>query len=577
MNPLSENTGAALRRAVYWLLIVTSAAAMTGRIVSVRSESGRTPFLSANDRSRWCTIRALVDYRRYSIDEVVIRDPTATEPRRKFDPDWQTIDMVRHVGPDGKEHYYSSKPALLTTLLAALYWIIKSITGVGLGDHPFYVARYMLIITNVLPLTGAWVCLYRLLERSGTSNWGRVFVMACATWGTFLTTFAVTLNNHLPAAVCAIVAVYAALPIWWGDTKNIGNFVVAGLMAALAASFEFPALALLAAIGAGLLIRAPIKTLAAFVPPVLVVAAAFFLCEFAAHGSFLPAYAHRSDGPIAGHIEPDVKSSDADATNSADGTNDSPTTGDAEKKPEGQGEVTAEALQAALGEIAAGLDEGKLPEQLRKDLSLSAESTIRPSGEARWAIYDPAGEERRFAVVRAQANFEVRHWNNWYDYEGSYWTPEGKRGIDRGEASRSIYAYNVLVGHHGIFSLTPIWVLSLAGLLVMLFGNRDGMRGYALMVLAVSGACLVFYLMRPLEDRNYGGVSSGLRWLFWLAPLWLVGMVPVCDALAKYRAGRFVGLALLLASGISAAYGWTNPWSHPWILDYWLYMQWIAL
>jgi len=38
-----------------------------------------------------------------------------------------------------------------------------------------------------------------------------MFVMAAAAFGTFLTTFAVTINNHLPAAVCAAVAVYATV------------------------------------------------------------------------------------------------------------------------------------------------------------------------------------------------------------------------------------------------------------------------------------------------------------------------------------------------------------------------------
>ncbi len=626
MNPLSDNTGASLRRAVYWLLIVTSAAAMTGRIVSVHSADGKTPFLSANDRSRWCTIRALVDYRRYSIDEVVVRDPHATDYRRKFDPSWQSIDMVRHKGPDGFEHYYSSKPALLPTLLAGLYWIIKAITGVGLGDHPFYVARYMLIITNVLPLVGAFVCLYRIVERCGTTHWGRIFVMACATWGTFLTTFAVTLNNHVPAAVCALVAVYAALPIWWGETKHVGNFIVAGLLAALAAAFELPALSLVPVLAVALLIRSPWKTLIAYVPPVLLVAAAFFLTEYAAHGDWKPPYAHRQDGPVVKSIDPVVKTSneptidsktksDTDATDDAetdtDATNDAKSAGsqqndtkagndgngkknseeksdtdekgdaeensEPESKSNAEAQIDAQARRQAMASFQADLDGGRIPDTLQKSLSFSDKTTIRPSGEGRWEILDPEGIEQHYAVLRTDDRFEVREWDNWYDFEGSYWTTDRVRGIDRGEPSRAIYAYNMLIGHHGVFSLTPIWVLSVVGLIVMLIGAKGGMRGFALMVLAVSAACFVFYLMRPLEDRNYGGVSCGLRWLFWLAPLWLVAMLPVCDDMAANRWGRFAGLALLLASGISAAYGWSNPWSHPWILDYWLYMHWIAL
>ena len=48
----------------------------------------------------------------YEIDDVIeIRDPNT---RRRT---WYTIDMVRHRGADGKQHYYSSKPPLLPTLV----------------------------------------------------------------------------------------------------------------------------------------------------------------------------------------------------------------------------------------------------------------------------------------------------------------------------------------------------------------------------------------------------------------------------------------------------------------------------
>ena len=47
--------------------------------------------------------------------------------------------------------------------------------------------------------------------------------------------------------------------------------------------------------------------------------------------------------------------------------------------------------------------------------------------------------------------------------------------------------------------------------------------------------CLVFYiLLRPQEDRNYGGMTSGFRWMFWFAPLWLVVMIPA----ARWRTER---------------------------------------
>jgi hypothetical protein len=92
----------------------------------------------------------------------------------------------------------------------------------------------------------------------------------------------------------------------------------------------------------------------------------------------------------------------------------------------------------------------------------------------------------------------------------------------------------------------------------------------------VSLACLVFYVgVLGQKDRNYGGMTSGLRWMFWLAPLWLVAMLPGADAAAGRRWTRWLALALLAASAMSAAYPTWNPWTHPWIHSFLQYLGWI--
>jgi hypothetical protein len=241
------------------------------------------PFLSANDRSRWCTVRALVEEDMrvegapYSIDKVTTL------------PNWDTIDMVKHDG-----HLYSSKPPLFPTLVAGQYWIIKRLSGATLATHPYAIGRFMLITINVVPLVIAMLLLASLVERFGTTNWGRFFVMAAAAFGTFLTTFSIVLNNHLPGAISALIAVYAVVRIWFDDERRLRYFFLAGLFAAFAAANELPALALLAAIGVGLIWKAPRQTLYAFVPGVLLVVAAFFATNWIAHKSLAPPYLHLS-------------------------------------------------------------------------------------------------------------------------------------------------------------------------------------------------------------------------------------------------------------------------------------------
>src|SRR5262249_45793561 len=81
----SQGSPPHLRWGVYWLLITISVGGMVGRILSVdtvsreelqkqvgkRGEQIMGPALSANDRSRWCTIRSLVEYGTYEIDNIL--------------------------------------------------------------------------------------------------------------------------------------------------------------------------------------------------------------------------------------------------------------------------------------------------------------------------------------------------------------------------------------------------------------------------------------------------------------------------------------------------------------------------
>ena len=167
----------------------------------------------------------------YAIDKVIQQ------------PNWDTIDMVKHDG-----HFFSSKPPLGATLIAAVYWPIYRLTGATLGTHPYEIGRFLLVLFNLVPLVIYFLLLVPLVERFGTTDWGRIFVMTAAVFATFLTTFVVTINNHLPAAVCVALAACAVVPIWFDGERRWRYFALAGLFGALAAVSEFPAAALLAAI-----------------------------------------------------------------------------------------------------------------------------------------------------------------------------------------------------------------------------------------------------------------------------------------------------------------------------------------
>ena len=470
---------------------------------------------------------ALVEDGTYAIDRLVnIKSP---KTGRRF---WKSIDMVRHRGPDGREHYYSSKPPLFPTLLAGEYWLIHAVTGATLENEMFLIMRVMLVITNVLPMVFYFVVLWRLVDQLATTHAARLLTMAAATWGTYLTTFAVTLNNHLPAAICVLLATALVLSIWWGE-RRWWYFAAAGLSGAFAVANELPALSFFACIALALLWKSPRLTCLAFAPAAVLVAAAFFGTNYLAHGTIVPAYAHRSDGPVVARWTPRVTS------------------------------------QLDKGELTSGMRD-----TLRRDgVSLSDEAvvlTYQPG--ARWGIWDRQGHYR-YALVATRGVIEVRVWNNWYDYNGSYWMTK-RQGVDRGEASRAVYAFHILIGHHGIFSLTPLWFLSAAGVVMLVRSKRPGWVGVAWMVIGLTVICLAFYISRPMIDRNYGGVSSGFRWMFWFTPLWLLCLVPAADRWLANKWGRALAVLALMVSTFSATYAACNPWSQPWFYDLGTYAHW---
>ncbi|MGE3804504.1 MAG: hypothetical protein AB7K24_07515, partial [Gemmataceae bacterium] len=80
-----------------------------------------------------------------------------------------------------------------------------------------------------------------------------------------------------------------------------------------------------------------------------------------------------------------------------------------------------------------------------------------------------------------------------------------------------------------------------------------------------------FYIYK---SNNYGGWSSGPRWLMWLTPLLLLAALPVADKLSQCRWGRSFGYVCLALSVFSATYP-TNPWRHPWIHVFVSWQGWI--
>jgi hypothetical protein len=426
------------RRAAYAVLFAVTLGALGAAVWRVK------PLLSANDRSRWCTVWSLVEKHTYQIDTI---DSV---------PGWSTIDKVRQNG-----HYYSSKPPVLSTIVAGVYWVVRAVTGWTLNDQPEETMRLILFLVNVIPMLAGFLVTIRLVERYAETDFARLFVVGAFAFSTFLTTFCVTLNNHTVAGLAVLAALYPACRILADGSLRPIHFACAGFFAVFAAVNELPAAAFAAAVGLLLLWRSPSRTFVWALPAAIVPLAAFFVTTWMATGSWKPFYA------------------------------------------------------------------------------------------------DYGTEKYKYVV----------------DGVPSYWMHPG--GLDSNRESPPVYLFHCLLGHHGILSLSPIFWFTLLAWVVPRLSRGFRLRLMLWASAAITAVVLAFYLTRT-ENYNYGGNTSGLRWIFWLIPLWLVSMIPALDAIANSRRLRALAVMLLAVSTFSAWYPIDNPWQHPWlfqVLDHWRWID----
>ena len=418
-----------------------------------------TPMFGSNDRSRFATVKALVEDGTYVVGRRENFRST-TDYRDSgviFDDGYQSLDKV--MDPKTGE-FYSSKPPLFPTLVAGEYWLLHHAFGLSIDRHRWWVVAVILLTFNALPFAVYLRLLAVLIEHHGRTDFGKLFAFTVAASATFLTTFSATLNNHTPAACCVVFAVYPLLRPGAWDTR--GALVTSGFFAGLLTTLELPALSLAVGLFVPLAVARRGRSLwyvAGFAVPM----AALFAANYAAMGRWLPAY----------------------------------------------------------GEFGGP----------------------------------------------------------WYDFPGSHWAklklPGPKSGIDFADEPKAVYAFHLLLGHHGWFSLTPVWLLGLAGLVVQArrgvpeWLTRPGDAAWtpaklAPLTLAVSAVVFGFYVVRT---NNYGGFCCCARWLMWLTPLWTTGTLPAADAAGRLRVGRAVAGLLLAASAFSVAYPAWNPWRPPWVLQ----------
>lgn len=161
-----------------------------------------------------------------------------------------------------------------------------------------------------------------------------------------------------------------------------------------------------------------------------------------------------------------------------------------------------------------------------------------------------------------------------YIHEGipSYWMHP--QGLDRNLDSPLMYFVHCTIGHHGLLSLTPVWLLTLVGWLGWRRWPECRHRTMLLVGAGITAVVFGFYLTRT-QNYNYGGNSIALRWMLWLSPLWLIAMIPVFDAWGSRRGFQVLSSCLLAMSVVSASLPGSNPWQSTWLLSLMERWKWV--
>jgi hypothetical protein len=414
-----------------WRVLVLVVCCLAFAFIASAGWLQREAVFGANDASRWDTVWSLTHGKGYVIDKAP----------------YDTIDKVFRDG-----HFYSSKPALLPAVVAAITLAISKVTGLDFTPgNDFLLTRLVLLAVNLVPFTLFLYFYGNWLVSQPCARFAKLFCLCSAGLGTYLTAYTITLNNHTVAAVGAFFAVLLFMRILSGESTDIFTHVLCGIFSAWAIANELVAWPFWFFI-AGYLFHADRgKTLRFFLPGSLLVAIPFLIATCIATGDCIPFY--------------------------------------------------------------------------------------------------------------------LKH--RLYQYPGSYWYHPF--GIDAAEEPKTIYFFNHVLGHHGILSLTPIFVFAFAGMASA--RTFKPLRIGAIALTALNFVSVIF------KSHNYGGVCQGARWFMWLIPIWLFCMPQSVDRLTRKLRWKLLALFALLLSMASVLFGTlaypSGPWSSSWLQNLMEALGWI--
>jgi hypothetical protein len=222
-----------------------------------------------NPMSRMATMDALVHDGTFIID----RSPFAN-----------TADKVK-IG----EHFYSSKPPVLSVAGAGIYAVLHHATGMSFRENAETAIRVMNLILAGVPHLLLLLYAYRFLLLYAAPE-VLLWAFGCFAFGQLGLTYATTINNHVPAGLAAFAGFYYAFRVRSRSSRSARDYVFAGLAAGLAPTLDLGTLFISVATGIYLLGFDWKRTLRLFAPAGALPLVLHFGLTALSTGSLVPIY-----------------------------------------------------------------------------------------------------------------------------------------------------------------------------------------------------------------------------------------------------------------------------------------------
>lgn len=226
-------------------------------------------FMNPNITSRLATVDALVHHGTYAIDNSLFNN-------------W-TVDKARING-----RFYSTKPFMLSTLMAAAYGTFHRITKQSFSNALQESIYRIKIVAGFIPHLLSLVYFYCFLVLWAARPMAAFVTFVCFLFGSLANGYAATINNHSPAAALTLMTFYHAYRIRSKRSMETRDWLLSGFFGGFLATIDHPSLLFGLAVLFYLGFIDTKKTAVYFVPAAMVPIAAHFYINYMATGSLWP-------------------------------------------------------------------------------------------------------------------------------------------------------------------------------------------------------------------------------------------------------------------------------------------------